>query len=68
MGSYRSLLEEPDSKVLAKAHSMQWAGGIAPRSYQEWRQFERLRKARHLKYFDRKRARWDRTFYTIPLA
>lgn len=38
-------------------------GGFAPQDYQEYRRLQSLQRRRLVKYFDRKRARWDQTFY-----
>lgn len=38
-------------------------GGAAPRDYNEFRRFQALQRRKLIKYFDRKRVRWDQTFY-----
>jgi hypothetical protein len=58
-------LSAEDRQAIWRALDMHYAGGIAPQTYPEWRRFERLRKARVLRYWKRKSVRWDRTFYDV---
>lgn len=41
----------------------EFIGGAAPTSYEQHRRFKALQRRKLIKYFDRKRVRWDQTFY-----
>lgn len=58
-------LNETHLSELSAVSSMAHMGGAAPVEYRQWRRFEAMRAAKLLKFHDRRRVRWDLTFYQI---
>lgn len=54
------------SDMLSDLRSVVWSeeiGGAAPSDYRQHQRFKALQRRKLIKYFDRKRVRWDQTFY-----
>lgn len=61
-------LTEEQLATLRTVYEMTHMGGSVSLDVIEWRRREALRRRGLLKYFGRKRARWDRTFYDVTAA
>jgi hypothetical protein len=59
------ILSETHKAELDMIRLSEFMGGAAPTEYRQWRRLEAMRKARLLKFYDRRRPRWDLTFYQI---
>lgn len=60
------MLPKIPSDMLADLRRVVWSeaiGGAAPTDYRQHQRFKALQRRKLIKYFARKNARWDRTFY-----